>query len=398
MADIVLLDGNGVSSTYTGKETITIPTLDGGEQVFETQKVREHPTVDLNFSDGDTQEVTPSDGAVLDGVTISKPDALVSDNIASGVEIAGVVGSLSAITVKAIAERSVSGNLYDESVQFVDTYAFANCIGLEEVSFPMCSSVGTYAFAQCKGLKSVSIPRVSSAFNYVFNGCNALETATIGCNSNFYTVAYPYAFNGCTSLRNINFMYSGSSVDGKFAFNNQSGNNQFQFANCSSLESIHIIGKGTNIGGTDAIATTIPGYAFSGCTLLSDIKFTGKLGAFRTQQSNISHYYEIGAYAFNSCGNLSYLSLSFSGGAGIGIGSYAFAYCSKLQDLWLNFESFPSSGSTWAWLGASAFYGTPIASSGLTGKFGSIHITKNAYSYLRIASGWAAYAARMVSY
>ena len=471
--NVKLLNGSKQEVSYIGVETVTMPGTDGQDKVFTAGIPIDAMDISPDFSGGDMPFEAPegyvvrsatikkpegaeqviAKGQTLAGisgayvtpgtakeiepdfsggdqivtaegderwseVTVKKPEGLVPENILNGVDVAGVIGSLSAITAQAIAERSVSGSLYDESVQFVGSHAFANCSGLEAVSFPLCSSVGSHAFANCSSLKEVSIPLCSSVdantfancsslkevsipdtmslHESTFSGCSALNTVTIGCNSNFYTYAPYGVFCNCTSLRNINFMYSGSSVDGKFAFNNPDGSNQFQFANCSSLESIYIIGKGT--GGTDALAATIPGYAFTECIRLSDVRFTGQLGAYRMEQSEISKCFDVGAYAFQSCGNLSYLSLSISGLTGIGIGSYAFAYCSKLQDLWLNFGSFTSSGSAWAWLGDSAFYGTPIASSGLTGKFGSIHITKNAYAYLRIASGWRAYSARMVSY
>lgn len=49
-------------------------------------------TVELDFSESDTQEVTPDSGKMLDSVTINKPDALIPENIKKNVNVAGVTG------------------------------------------------------------------------------------------------------------------------------------------------------------------------------------------------------------------------------------------------------------------------------------------------------------------
>lgn len=58
----------------------------GGAETVET-------TVALDFSDGD-MVVTPEDGQSFSAVTIPKPENLSPENIAEGVEIAGVMGAL----------------------------------------------------------------------------------------------------------------------------------------------------------------------------------------------------------------------------------------------------------------------------------------------------------------
>lgn len=61
-----------------------------GEFIGDTEEV----TVELALADGD-QTVSPSaDGKVISGVTITKPANLVPENIAKDVDIAGVTGSL----------------------------------------------------------------------------------------------------------------------------------------------------------------------------------------------------------------------------------------------------------------------------------------------------------------
>lgn len=52
--------------------------------------------VALDFSGGDTMEFTPEEGVAYSRVTIPKPENLTPENIAEGIDIAGVVGTLAA--------------------------------------------------------------------------------------------------------------------------------------------------------------------------------------------------------------------------------------------------------------------------------------------------------------
>ena len=53
----------------------------------------EEVIVDLALSGGN-QEVTPSDGKTMSKVTINKPSTLLAENIAEGIDIAGIIGTL----------------------------------------------------------------------------------------------------------------------------------------------------------------------------------------------------------------------------------------------------------------------------------------------------------------
>lgn len=75
-----------------------------GDFIGDTEEV----TVELALADGD-QTVSPSAvGKVISGVTIKKPETLTPANIAKGVEVAGVVGSLAAETEEATVELDFS--------------------------------------------------------------------------------------------------------------------------------------------------------------------------------------------------------------------------------------------------------------------------------------------------
>lgn len=442
--DVKLLNGSKQEVSYTGVETVTMPGTDGQDKVFTAGTPIDAMDISPDFSGGDmpleapngyvvrgatikkpdgaeqviakgktlagisgayvtpgtAKEITPdfSEGdqtVTAEGderwseVTVKKPDTLVPENIAAGIEIAGVVGEMSAITVQAVAERKISGAIYDESVQFVGPYAFANCGSLEDVSFPVCSSVGNEAFTYCSSLKTVSVPETVSFGASTFFGCSALSAVTIGCNSNFCTTINYSAFRGCTLLSDIKFVYAGSYVDGLFT-----GVLSYAFAGCKSLERIRIYGKSVTGNSPFSIGSN----AFNGCSALSSCIISGYVGCFDFDAGTSRTQWDIGECAFSGCSSLKSLSLVISGVGGFGVSMSAFCDCVNLTDLWLEFLPSAQSSSVYYALGSSAFYNTPIASSGLTGKFGSIHVTSNVYPYLRIASGWNAYSARMVSY
>ena len=94
MANIVLKDRLGEQQTYEGVEQVKLNTSDGGVQIF-TAGETEEKTVELDFSDGGV-EVTPNEGKLLSKVGIPVPANLTPENIAEGVDIAGIIGTLAA--------------------------------------------------------------------------------------------------------------------------------------------------------------------------------------------------------------------------------------------------------------------------------------------------------------
>lgn len=96
MADIVLRDRNGNQVEYPGVESIKLNTVGGDTKEFidpDTVPQAVEKTIDPDFSTGD-MEVIPEEGQVFSKVGISKPDNLIPGNIAEGVDIAGIVGTL----------------------------------------------------------------------------------------------------------------------------------------------------------------------------------------------------------------------------------------------------------------------------------------------------------------
>lgn len=101
MADIVLRDRNGKQVEYPGVDRIRLNTT-GNEAVefvdpgLIPESVEKDVTQEeLNFANG-AITLTPENGQVFSSVNIPVPDNLKADNVAEGVNIAGIIGTLAA--------------------------------------------------------------------------------------------------------------------------------------------------------------------------------------------------------------------------------------------------------------------------------------------------------------
>lgn len=94
MADIVLYDRTGAPVTYEGVETITTDTPEDGVLATFTHGVVPEtvPEIDPDFSSGN-QTYKAGDGELLKEVVLKKPETLLPENITKGTNIAGVEGT-----------------------------------------------------------------------------------------------------------------------------------------------------------------------------------------------------------------------------------------------------------------------------------------------------------------
>lgn len=95
MANIVLKQRDGTEKACPGNLPIAIPTTDGEMKVY-TAGEASSKSVSANFAKGD-MVIEPDEGTVLSQVTVKKPSTLLPANVASGINIAGVVGTLSTV-------------------------------------------------------------------------------------------------------------------------------------------------------------------------------------------------------------------------------------------------------------------------------------------------------------
>lgn len=93
MPDIVLKNKDGEDVTYSGIETVTFdtPTEEKGA-TFTYGTAVENVPVELNLADGN-QIISVPEGVLVKSGIIQKPSTLTPDNIKSGIEIAGVTGN-----------------------------------------------------------------------------------------------------------------------------------------------------------------------------------------------------------------------------------------------------------------------------------------------------------------
>lgn len=94
MADVILKDRDGNDVAHEGVSAVELVTADGDVQQFVAGEIVEK-TVNPDFSGGD-MEITPDSGTFLGKVTLPVPETLIPENIAEGVDIAGIIGTLAA--------------------------------------------------------------------------------------------------------------------------------------------------------------------------------------------------------------------------------------------------------------------------------------------------------------
>ena len=153
--------------------------------------------------------------------------------------------------------------------------AFANCVGLQEVSFPAkIKQIGNEAFRNCTALTEVEIPSMTSTFGkLVFADCANLKTLVY----NGAKTLPEGAFANCGNLSSVTLGDTVTSI-GKEAF-----------VNCGEITSIVLPEKLTSIGAssfancaklttvafTSAKMPSIDGTSFTGCVNLTTLATNG---------------------------------------------------------------------------------------------------------------------------
>ena len=164
-----------------------------------------------------------------------------------------------------------------------------------QIEGTVVTAIAANAFSGCSNITSVTIPdTVTSIGKSAFKNCSSLASVTIPSGvQNIGT----YAFAGCESL---SYLYMPASVS-EIGFR--------AFADCGSLKTAGPAGSGADyeFGWTAAI----PGYAFSGCSGLTQV----------TIPSGIT---SIGEAAFDICSSLAEITLPDTVTS---IGKWTFSEC-----------------------------------------------------------------------
>lgn len=110
--DVITENWDGSTEVHPGVESVSLETEDGGEKEFILKDLVAEPVekeVELDFSGGN-MVVVPEDGQAFSAVNIPVPANLIPENIAEGVNIAGIIGALAAGGGMVVAGGTFTGN------------------------------------------------------------------------------------------------------------------------------------------------------------------------------------------------------------------------------------------------------------------------------------------------
>lgn len=250
---IVIKNYSGIPIEYKGVEKVMFNTADGGKRVYSKGEALEDVSIELDFSSGD-MTVKSAEGTLVKSAVIKKPDTLVAENIAEGIDIAGIIGTLSAGSGMAQGVEYIL-NDNDEIIEaklhgmnYVPAYCFYYISTLKTIDFsnsPNITDIGMYAFCGCSSLTSITIPAgVEKIPQAAFSGCSSLTSIVV---PDGVTSIGDNAFYGCSGLTSI-VIPDGVTSIGKSAF-----------IMCAGLTSVTIPASVKKIGQ----------YAFNGSGLTS---------------------------------------------------------------------------------------------------------------------------------
>lgn len=322
---ILLKDHTGTQTEYTGIETVTFDTTDGGTQVFSKGQAVEGMEIALDFSGGD-MAVNAEDGILVKSAVIKKPDTLVAENIVKDVEIAGVVGTSEGGGSLDIGSDKYIVQVidYDGTVlalKYLDAgevFALPDAPTHERLAFEGWSSPVTITDGTVTVLDSdITI----GAVYHTVSGATEIDislTKATGLTFTFRDVL--------TGMSSINW---GDGVTDNSLTHTYSSYGEYTI----KIYDMYTIDYGTSSNGGIVAATSsaynftivnvflsnsiiyIRDYAFQQCRSLTNLVIPNSVA-------------EIGSYAFNSCGSL--VNVIISPGTTI-VSTYAFNSCYSLR-------------------------------------------------------------------
>lgn len=357
------------------------------------QKVRsdaEKVTVALSMADGDQVIVPSENGKVLTKVTVTKPDTLLPENIAEGIDIAGIIGTFAggggggeySVTVidydgTVIAEQHLDEGetcILPEAPQH-ERFIFdgwASPIELTDNTFVMPGQdvfIGA-SYYTASGATEIDIELnkatgLTFTFNDVLSGVTSIDW---GDGSNGNTLTHTYSSYGNYTIKIYGMTAIASSSGGGITGDSSNSNatitgiffsesvtsiGNYAFTSCRSLETVIIPSGITSIGtyvfyccyglSTVIIRSGIKGvggYSFYNCYHLKTAILSKGITSISDQAfrdcSSLTHIVfpnglgAIYANAFYGCRSLERVILPDSVTT---LGNYTFAYCYRLRDV-----------------------------------------------------------------
>lgn len=203
---------------------------------------------------------------------------------------------------------------FPEGITKIPTYAFADCVSLENITIPdTVTEIGTAAFRACDAFTSISIPESVTTYGehlfyschnlqdvqlpsnlenlpgYMFRDCVALEEITFPDGLTSIGIG---AFEGCTSLKYLELSSGLKSIDAS------------AFKNCTNLEDVDL---------SNTQLEEIPENLFQGISKLKSVKLPDtvkKIGSHAFANTGITKlmlppYVDwIHGYALDGCSNI----------------------------------------------------------------------------------------------
>ena len=228
---------------------------------------------------------------------------------------------------------SGGSRFYYTSNDEIGAYVFRGCSGLTSLTLPSgVTSIGAYAFKGCSGLTSLTLPSgVTWIGSSTFSGCSGLTSLTLPSG---VTSIGQCAFKGCSGLTSLT-LPSGVTSIGAYAFEGCSGLTsltlpsgvtsigQYAFEGCSGLTSLTLPSGVTSIG--DNAFKGCSGLKYIRCQINDEIEtYLSKGHPFIPVECGIEYYLndkkitsvaipstitKLGKYAFQSCGDLTFVNV-----------------------------------------------------------------------------------------
>ena len=280
MVNVILKDETGTDVTYKGVTDVRLHTTDGGVVNF-TEGEKTNATVDLDFSNGDMNVTSPT-GSVYSKISIPKPITLTPENIATGVNVCGIVGTLEASSgedEETIVDVLISGHLtaLQSNATTVKRYTFYGSGFLKTIDLPMATEINDYSFYN-SGLSSINCPLVTWIGNYAFASCKWLTEVVFPSTANITA----NAFRNCSELAKADFHSASSIINGAFY-------------SCSALTSLIIRSSSVCTLNNTGVLTNTPiasgtGYIYVPSALIDTYKSATNWATYSAQFRALEDY------------------------------------------------------------------------------------------------------------
>ncbi len=201
---LVIKDPLGRDVVYGDYKKIRL-TKESGDKVIYSEGEAVEQTIELDFSSGD-MTVNPDEGKIFSKVSIPQPETLIPENIAEGIDIAGIVGSMAAGGSNAVfASGSFTGTDSDVTIE--------HNLGI------VPDLVFVSASAQSKVISHYSIVMAI--------GCTLTAKSILGMNKSYYAV--------CTKVYGSSSYYTYYLTGGSLDITSSSTSYLFRSTNDTSF-------------------------------------------------------------------------------------------------------------------------------------------------------------------